>query len=117
VRPTTGFEHSKQDEFAARKNVVARRTFGSVRNVKTTLDIDDLLLSSVMRSSGFRSKTEAVNAALRELDRKRRFGEFIEKNSNLFSPEELSASVDPAYDVQRIRDASIPIFSTNGAAN
>ncbi|MDR3229583.1 MAG: type II toxin-antitoxin system VapB family antitoxin [Puniceicoccales bacterium] len=78
--------------------------------MKTTLDIDDSLLGSVMQGGDYRSKAEAVNAALRELDRNRRFGDFVEKNSNLFSPEELAASVAPTYDVQRIRNASIPIF-------
>lgn len=38
--------------------------------MRTTLDIDEELLAQAMRSSGARSKTEAIEEGLRELVRK-----------------------------------------------
>ncbi|MGI5837729.1 MAG: type II toxin-antitoxin system VapB family antitoxin [Chloroflexota bacterium] len=38
---------------------------------RTTLDIDEALLEKAMESSGAKTKTEAVELALRELIRKR----------------------------------------------
>ena len=40
------------------------------RHMKLTLNIDDELLSRVMESTGARTKTDAIHAALAEVDRR-----------------------------------------------
>ena len=74
--------------------------------MKMTMHIDDELLDRVVRLTGASSKTEAVDMALRELDRKARLAEFGLTGLGL-SAAELMESVDPGYDViaSRVADA------------
>jgi hypothetical protein len=65
--------------------------------MKMTMHIDDALLKRVMEAYGYESKTEAVEMALRELDRQERLREFARNGLGL-SPEELADSVYPGYD-------------------
>ncbi len=65
--------------------------------MKMTMHIDEALLERVMREYGFASKTEAVEAALKEMDRQMRIREF-RKNGLGLTPEELADAVDPFYD-------------------
>jgi Arc/MetJ family transcription regulator len=65
--------------------------------VKMTMHIDEVLLERVMKEYGFASKTEAVEAALKEMDRQMRLREF-RKNGLGLSPDELAAAVDPRHD-------------------
>jgi Bacterial antitoxin of type II TA system, VapB len=65
--------------------------------MKMTMHIDEELLERVMRDYEFPSKTEAVEAALKELDRQMRIREF-RKNGLGLTPEELANAVDPNYD-------------------
>lgn len=65
--------------------------------MKMTMHIDNELLERVIRDYGFESKTEAVEAALREMDRQARIREF-RKHGLGFSPDELAAAIDPYYD-------------------
>lgn len=65
--------------------------------MKMTMHIDEDLLERVMRDYAFPSKTEAVEAALKELDRQMRIREF-RKNGLGLTPEELADAVDPNYD-------------------
>jgi hypothetical protein len=62
-----------------------------------TMHIDEALLERVIKEYGFPSKTEAVEAALKEMDRQMRIREF-RKNGLGFTPDELAAAVDPHYD-------------------
>lgn len=71
--------------------------------VKMTMHIDEALLERVMKDYEFPSKTEAVEAALRELDRQTRIREFRKHGLGL-TPDELGAAVDPHYDVYRGRN-------------
>ncbi len=75
--------------------------------MKMTMHIDELLLERVIKAYGCESKTDAVDFALREMDRKVRFREFVEKGLG-FTPEELGAAVDPNYDVHSMRVAETP---------
>ena len=75
--------------------------------MKMTMHIDEALLKRVMKRYGCESKTAAVDYALHELDRRARLKEFGEKGLGL-SPAELSASVDPAYDLMALRVAEEP---------
>lgn len=75
--------------------------------MKMTMHIDKDLLKRVMETYGYASKTEAVEMALKELDRKARFREFV-KNGLGLTPEELADAVDPNYDLMAMRVAEIP---------
>ncbi len=72
--------------------------------MKMTLHIDEALLTRVIEAYGFSTKTEAIDSALHEMDRRARFKAFVATPS-LFSPEELKAGVEPGYDVHRMRVA------------
>ncbi len=65
--------------------------------MKMTMHIDEALLERVMREYEFPSKTEAVEAALKELDRQMRLRDF-RKNGLGLTPDELADAVDPFYD-------------------
>ena len=65
--------------------------------MKMTMHIDEALLARVMPEYEFASKTEAVEAALKELDRQMRIRDF-RKNGLGLTPEELGDAVDPFYD-------------------
>lgn len=65
--------------------------------MKMTMQIDEALLKRVMREYEIPSKTEAVEAALKELDRQARIREF-RKNGLGLSPDELADAIDPNYD-------------------
>ena len=75
--------------------------------MKMTMHIDEALLARVMEAHGFATKTDAVEAALKEMDRKVRLKAFF-KSGLGFSPEELKASVDPDYDLAALRAAELP---------
>ena len=62
-----------------------------------TMHIDEALLERVMKDYGFPSKTEAVEAALKEMDRQMRIREFRKHGLGL-TPDELADAVDPYYD-------------------
>lgn len=65
--------------------------------MKMTMHIDEELLTRVMKDYEFSSKTEAVEAALKELDRQMRIREFREHGLGL-TPDELANAIDPFYD-------------------
>lgn len=67
--------------------------------MKMTMHIDEALLERVMKDYNFPSKTEAVEAALKEMDRQMRIREFRKHGLGL-TREELMASIDPAYRVR-----------------
>ncbi len=72
--------------------------------MKMTMHIDDALLERVIRLTGAASKTEAVDMALREMDRRERLAEYGRKGLGL-TREELIGAVDPAYDLLPLRVA------------
>jgi hypothetical protein len=65
--------------------------------MKMTMHIDEALLERVMKDYDFPSKTEAVEAALKEMDRQMRIREFRKHGLGL-TPDELANAVDPHYD-------------------
>lgn len=75
--------------------------------MKMTMHIDKNLLDRVIEAYGFVSKTEAVEMALRELDRKTRFAELGKRGMGM-TPDELGEAVDPDYDLKTSRVAEIP---------
>ena len=46
--------------------------------MRTTLNIDDRIMESVMEATGAKTKTEAVNAALKEYVRRKHMQEWID---------------------------------------
>lgn len=75
--------------------------------MKMTMHIDDALLDRVIERYGYASKTEAVEMALRELDRRARYRELGMAGMGM-TPEELGDAVDPAYDLKTLRVAETP---------
>jgi Arc/MetJ family transcription regulator len=72
-----------------------------------TMHIEEALLDRVIREYGFSSKTEAVEASLREMDRRSRLRAFGERGLGL-SADELREAVDPDYDLEALRVAETP---------
>lgn len=72
--------------------------------MKMTMHIDEELLKHVMEHYGFVSKTEAVHAALMELDRRRRYEELLNEPVE-WGENELRDSVAPGYDPIAMRVA------------
>ncbi len=75
--------------------------------MKMTMHIDEVLLDRVIDSYGCASKTEAVEMALREMDRKAHYREYV-KNGLGLTPDELAAGVEPGYDTLAMRVAEEP---------
>ena len=75
--------------------------------MKMTMHIDEGILERVMKWSGAVSKTEAVDLALKEMDRKARLAEIGKKGLGL-SRAELLGAVDPSYDLMALRLAETP---------
>ncbi len=75
--------------------------------MKMTMHIDEELLDRVVKRFGCESKTEAVEMALKEMDRKARFRDMVKTGLGL-TPDELRNAVDPDYDVLSLRVAEPP---------
>jgi Arc/MetJ family transcription regulator len=69
--------------------------------MKMTMHIDEALLKRVVEAYGCESKTEAVEMALREMDRKVRYREFLKEGLSL-TREELMDAVIPGYDPKNL---------------
>ena len=67
--------------------------------MKMTMHIDEALLKRVMDTYGLETKTDAVEFALKELDRKARLKKFITEGLGL-SSKELKEAVYPGYEAR-----------------
>ena len=63
--------------------------------MKMTMHIDEDVLDRVMKITGAKTKTEAVEIALNEMARRHKMKELFSAGLGL-TPEELKASFDPA---------------------
>lgn len=72
--------------------------------MKITLNVNDDLLNRVVKSSGSKTKTAAIDLALREMDRRARLTEVLTKGSGL-QGEELANMFDPTTDPTLLRAA------------
>ena len=80
------------------------------------MHIDEELLDRVVKRFGCESKTEAVEMALTEMDRKARFRDFV-KSGLGFTAEELKNAVEPGYDIPAMRAAeSLASYGAKGAS-
>lgn len=75
--------------------------------MKMTMHIDEALLKRVMEAYECETKTEAVEMALREMDRRVRFRELGMRGLEM-TPEEIGEAVDPNYDLNAMRVAETP---------
>lgn len=75
--------------------------------MKLTLNVDGPLLDRVVKSTRAKTKTAAIDVALREMDRRARLTETLNKGLGM-SPEELANSFDPASDPMTLRAAEDP---------
>jgi Arc/MetJ family transcription regulator len=76
--------------------------------VKITLHVDEALLARVMEAAGVKSKTKAIDLALREMDRKARLLSLCSEGLGL-GADELKETLDPAYDLHAMRRLEGPI--------
>ncbi|QQL44737.1 type II toxin-antitoxin system VapB family antitoxin [Sulfuriroseicoccus oceanibius] len=75
--------------------------------MKMTMHIDEALLEEVMEMYGFETKTDAVDFALRELNRRKKLRAFMKEGLGL-SEDELKSAVYPDYDLKAMRVAEVP---------
>ena len=73
--------------------------------MKMTMHIDEALLETVIRLYRCESKTDAVNMALREMERRHKLSGYAKTGLGL-SALELKEGVAPDYDVLESRRAS-----------
>ena len=73
-----------------------------------TMNIDESLLESVMAHTGARTKTQAVDLALREYDRREKLNRVLARGMGDLSPDEIKNVLDPAYDLMAMRASETP---------
>ncbi|MGI8435382.1 MAG: type II toxin-antitoxin system VapB family antitoxin [Chthoniobacterales bacterium] len=74
--------------------------------MKMTMFIDETLLERVMKLTGLKTKTETIEFALREAERKSKLGKFLGRRK--LEAKEWKESLDPAYDLMALRLAETP---------
>ena len=74
--------------------------------MKMTMFIDEKLLARVMKLTGLETKTEAVEFALKETERKTKLAEFLRRRKLPASV--WKNSLDPNYDLTALRAADKP---------
>lgn len=75
--------------------------------MKLTINLDGDLLDRVVALTGASTKTEAINIALREMDRRARLVEVLRDGFDS-TPDELKGMFDPASDPLALRVAERP---------
>jgi len=76
--------------------------------MKMTMHIDDGLLARVMAATGATTKTQAIDLALREMDRRAKLVKLCEAGLGL-APDELKDAVDPTYHLEEMRRVETPL--------
>ncbi|MCX6997599.1 MAG: type II toxin-antitoxin system VapB family antitoxin [Kiritimatiellaeota bacterium] len=73
--------------------------------MKTTLEIDEKRLRSVMALTGLKTRRAAVDYSLAEVERQARVSKVMER---AWSPERLKDVLAPRYDVVALRERERP---------
>jgi hypothetical protein len=73
--------------------------------MKITVEVDEKKLFRLMKLTGIRTKTRALDYALSLAERTARRERLLESS---LAPEDLDAAVDPAYDVLALRQREKP---------
>jgi len=74
--------------------------------MKMTMFIDEALLARVMDLTGLKTKTEAVEFALRETERRAKIVRFVADET--IAADEWRGAMDPEYDITALRAAEKP---------
>lgn len=82
--------------------------------MKITLNVDGTLLDRVVKATGSKTKTAAIDYALREVDRRARLTEVLGRGTGL-SGKELANMFDPASDPATLRAAEDPTKHKHGS--
>lgn len=80
---------------------MAEVPYQKIAMTKMTMFIDETLLARVMKLTGLKTKTETVEFALREAERRNKLAKFL--GARKLDASEWRESVDPAYDLMRLR--------------
>lgn len=75
---------------------------------KMTMFIDEALLERVMKLTGLKTKTEAVDFALTEAERRKKLSKFLAEER--MGATDWTDAVDPAYDLTALRVADMPNY-------
>lgn len=73
--------------------------------MKTTIEIDEPKLLSLMELTEIKTRKEAIDFALTEAVRQAKIKKLLETR---FTPEELADAIDPAYDLMALREKEKP---------
>lgn len=73
---------------------------------KMTMFIDEALLDRVMKLTGLKTKTEAVEFALCEVERQGKLSKFLAEERR--AAIDWKNALDPAYDLMALRTAEVP---------
>jgi Arc/MetJ family transcription regulator len=77
------------------------------RGMKFTLNIDDALLARVMESTGAKTKTEAIHAALAEIDRRNKLIALLSEEITMTPKEWENAIDESAWDAAEAETARV----------
>lgn len=80
--------------------------YQNIAMTKMTMFIDETLLARVMKLTGLKTKTETVEFALREAERRNKLATL--SGAKKLAASEWKESVDPAYDLMRLRITEKP---------
>jgi Arc/MetJ family transcription regulator len=75
--------------------------------MKITLNIDDALLARVVASTGAKTKTEAINAALAEIDRRNKLVALLSEEITMTPKEWANAIDESAWDEGETESARV----------
>ncbi len=76
------------------------------RHMKLTLNIDDELLTRVMDTTGAKTKTEAIHAALAEVDRRNKLIALLSENIGIDFDKDIDAAswAEPAEESLKVAE-------------
>jgi hypothetical protein len=73
--------------------------------MKITVEIDEKKLSRLMKLTGIRTKTQALDFALSTAERNTRRDQLL---AHPLTAKEMKDAVYPSYDIRRLREREIP---------
>ena len=75
--------------------------------MKMTLHIDDKLVARVMKFTGCKTKTDAIDYALKEIDRRAKLTDLLGDDWGMTS-KDWAGAFNPNYDLAALRAAETP---------
>jgi hypothetical protein len=76
-----------------------------ISSVKITVEIDEKKLSRLMKLTGIRTKTKALDFALSAAERSTQRDHLL---AHPLKPKDLKDAVYPTYDIHKLRESEIP---------